>query len=343
MRIAFAGTPEFAKTTLSALHSAGHEIVAVFTQPDKAAGRGLTLQASPVKQEAQQLGLEVLQPYSLNEGQPGAKEAIERLVELQPEFMVVVAYGLLLPKTVLQIPQYGCVNIHASLLPRWRGAAPIQRAIEAGDSQTGVAVMQMEEGLDTGPVWLSCQTTIQPDDNFQTLHDRLALMGAKTICDFFRQWASESRSLMTAIPQPSEGVTYAHKISKYDTLIRWNQSAQKVFHQIRALSPSPGATAQLGAQSIKVFEALPLERTSSPQGSSRAFKPGEIIQANAAGLHVACETGVISLLTLQKAGGKRLGYREFLNGQSLRAGDIFSAESTILAKPEPWRPASPRP
>jgi methionyl-tRNA formyltransferase len=201
--------------------------------------------------------------------------------------------------------------------------------------------MQMEEGLDTGPVWLSRQTMIEPSDNFQTLHDRLALMGAQTICDFFRQWASESRSLMTAIPQPSEGVTYAHKISKHDTLIRWNQSAQKVFHQIRALSPSPGATAQLGAQSIKIFEALPLDVKSS-HGLSGPFKPGEVIQANAAGLHVACESGAVSLLSLQKAGGKRLGYREFLNGQPLRSGDIFVAEPKLLTKPEPSRPAAPQ-
>lgn len=339
MRVAFAGTPEFAKKALSALHSAGHEVVAVLSQPDKASGRGLTLQASPVKQEALALGLEVLQPYSLKDGQPGAKEAIERLIELQPEFMVVVAYGLLLPKAVLQIPQHGCVNIHASLLPRWRGAAPIQRAIEAGDLKTGVAVMQMEEGLDTGPVWLSRQTMIEPSDNFQTLHDRLAVMGSQAIVEFLDHWASKNRSDMKAAPQPSEGVTYAHKFSKQDTLIRWNQSAQKVWNQIRAFSPSPGATAQLGAQSIKIFEALPLDVKSS-HGLSGPFKPGEVIQANAAGLHVACESGAISLLSLQKAGGKRLGYREFLNGQPLRTGDLFVAEPKPLTAPEASRPAA---
>jgi methionyl-tRNA formyltransferase len=180
---------------------------------------------------------------------------------------------------------------------------------------------------------------IEPNDNFQTLHDRLAVMGAQAICEFLGQWASENRSVMEAVPQPSEGVTYAHKFSKQDTLICWNRSAHKVLNQIRAFSPSPGATAQLGSQLIKIFEARPLDMETS-QGLSGSFKPGEVIQANAAGFYVACESGALSLLTLQKAGGKRLGYREFLNGQSLRAGDIFVAEPTLPAKPEALRQAS---
>ena len=320
MRIAFAGTPEFARVNLSALHAAGHNIVAVLTQPDKASGRGLVMQPSPVKEEAQRLGLELIQPRSLKPGGLGAQEAIERLMQLTPDVMVVVAYGLLLPKSVLDIPKQGCVNIHASLLPRWRGAAPIQRALEAGDQETGVAVMQMEEGLDTGPVWLSRRTPIHPDDNFQTLHDRLAVLGAQAIVDFFSTWSSSAPTAMTATPQPADGITYAHKIAKPDTWIRWNGSAQEVLNQIRALSPQPGASSQLGSQTIKIYEASLIAR--SP-GQAR---PGEILQADASVLQVACRQGAIALRTLQKPGGRRLGYREFLNGQPMQVGDVFQSE-----------------
>lgn len=319
MRLVFAGTPEFARAALSALHAAGHDIVAVFTQPDRASGRGLMLSQSPVKERALQLGLPVVQPVSLREGKPGADEARALLQSLAPDVMVVAAYGLILPAEVLGIPRLGCINIHASLLPRWRGAAPIQRAIAAGDTQTGIALMQMEEGLDTGPIWWEVATPITDADNFQTLHDRLAGLGAKAIVEFL---ASVPNTAARPRPQSAQGVVYAHKLSRQDLAVDWSQSADQVSCHIRALDPSPGAQTQLEGQTVKVFQARVVPGEVS-QTVLKTATPGQIIQADRQGFWVACGQGAVELGALQRAGGKRLGFREFLNGRTVTAGQIF--------------------
>lgn len=316
MRLVFAGTPEFARHALTALHEAGHDIVMVLTQPDRAAGRGLSMSLSPVKQEALRLGLPVLQPVSLKIDQPGAQEAKSELRRLQPDLMVVAAYGLLLPKDVLEIPRYGCLNIHASLLPRWRGAAPIQRAIAEGDAETGIALMQMAEGLDTGPVWVQQSTPIAAEDNFQTLHDRLATIGAELLV---RHLSDFPRSGLTPNPQPRQGVTYAHKITKVDTPIDWSRSARAVANHIRALDPTPGAQTSFDHESLKVFGAIAL---ANPLKNAVS---GQIIQADRDGLLVACGEGAVSIAALQRSGGKRLGFREFLNGKKVVPGQCFGA------------------
>ncbi|MBU3724581.1 MAG: methionyl-tRNA formyltransferase [Burkholderiaceae bacterium] len=314
MRLVFAGTPEFARVALAALSQAGHEILAVFTQPDRPKGRGLDVVQSPVKQEALRLGVNVLQPQSLRQGRPGAEEAKAALRTLGPDLMVVAAYGLILPADVLATPRYGCLNIHASLLPRWRGAAPIQRAIAAGDLQTGVALMQMEEGLDTGPVWSMSTTEIQPEDNFQTLHDRLAEIGARELVALLANFPASGKSPQ---PQAAEGVVYAHKIEKEDLRIDWSKSSREVADQIRAFDPVPGALASIGSLQIKCFD---------PKVVSTDLKNpvcGQIIQADRDGFLVACGSGTVSIGAAQKPGGKRLGFREFLNGRPVTAGQCF--------------------
>ena len=314
MRLVFAGTPEFARHALTALSQAGHDIVLVLTQPDRAAGRGLSVSVSPVKQEALRLGLPVLQPESLKAEKSGAEQTKNELRRLQPDLMVVAAYGLLLPKDVLEIPRFGCLNIHASLLPRWRGAAPIQRALAEGDSHTGVALMQMEEGLDTGPVWAQQSTPITTEDNFQSLHDRLAAMGAALLV---RHLSDFPRPGTHPEPQLPQGVTYAHKVSKSDALIDWSRSAQEVANRIRAFDPAPGAQTSFDHETLKVFGAIalvnPLKNTS----------PGQIIQADRSGFLVSCGEGAVSLAALQRSGGKRLGFREFLNGKKVVPGQCF--------------------
>lgn len=319
MRIVFAGTPEFARLALTALHEAGHEIVAVLTQPDRVSGRGLELSMSPVKREAQRLGLTILQPQSLRQGRPGADEAMAALSELAPELMVVAAYGLILPQAVLSLPKYGCLNIHASLLPRWRGAAPIQRAIAAGDLKTGVGLMQMEEGLDTGPVWSEVETPILPTDNFQTLHDRLAAMGASALVTLLKDFPPPDRQ---AVAQTEIGVVYAHKIGKEDGLIDWSKTSRQVCDQIRALDPAPGAVAGFAGERVKVFDASATDDNLAEQ-ALKNHAPGQIIQADKDALLVACGQGVIRIGALQRPGGKRLGFREFLNGRRVLPGQQF--------------------
>lgn len=329
MRLVFAGTPEFARLALVSLHDAGHEIVCVMTQPDRPAGRGLSMVASPVKTEALARGLAVMQPVSLRPGRPGADEAAELLKGLAPDLMVVAAYGLLLPSHVLALPKWGCINIHASLLPRWRGAAPIQRAIMAGDSTTGICLMQMEEGLDTGPVWQCHSLEISSRDTFQTVHDRLSELGSRLIVELLAGFPAPGRQ---PVVQPELGVTYAHKIVRQDCPVDWSKAARDVSCQIRALDPAPGATTRFQGEVIKVFGAtVPDDSGNLISSASLSCKPGEIVRADRQALLVACGHGVVSVEGFQRPGGRRLGFREFLNGRKVIAGQFF--ESAVDTSP----------
>ena len=303
MKLIFAGTPDFAALALQAIVAAGHEVALVLTQPDRPAGRGMTLQASPVKKVALEKGIEVFQPLSLKDAAVQAKIAV-----VEAEVMVVAAYGLILPQVVLDMPRLGCLNIHASLLPRWRGAAPIQRALLAGDAATGVCIMQMEAGLDTGPVLLRDAFPIAPDDTATTLHDRLADLGAKLIVEALGKWP------LPATPQPVEGVTYAHKIEKIEALIDWSKSAVELDRHLRAFNPFPGAQALLAGQTIKLWRATPVA------GSGEI---GQILAVDRSTIVVACGAGALAISELQKAGGKRLPVQQFLAGQPLKVGERF--------------------
>ena len=303
MRLIFAGTPEFAALALQAIVAAGHDVTLVLTQPDRPAGRGMALQPSPVKKLALDKGIEVFQPLTLKDAEAQAK-----IAAVGVEVMVVAAYGLILPQAVLDLPRFGCLNIHASLLPRWRGAAPIQRALLAGDAETGVCIMQMEAGLDTGPVLLSEAFAIVPNDTSATLHDRLAALGARLVV------AALGKLPLPATPQALEGVTYAQKIGKAEAQIDWSQSAIELDRHIRAFNPFPGAQAQFGGQTVKLWRATPVE------GSG---EKGQILQVDRNRIVVACGSGALAVSELQKAGGKRLAVREFLAGHPLKAGDRF--------------------
>lgn len=303
MRLIFAGTPEFAALALQAIVAAGHDVTLVLTQPDRPAGRGMALQPSPVKKLALDKGIEVFQPLTLKDAEAQAK-----IAATGAEVMVVAAYGLILPQAVLDLPRFGCLNIHASLLPRWRGAAPIQRALLAGDAETGVCIMQMEAGLDTGPVLLSEAFAIVPNDTSATLHDRLAALGARLVV------AALGKLPLPATPQALEGVTYAQKIGKAEAQIDWSQSAIELDRHIRAFNPFPGAQAQFGGQTVKLWRATPVE------GSG---EKGQILQVDRNRIVVACGSGALAVSELQKAGGKRLAVREFLAGHPLKAGDRF--------------------
>ena len=303
MRVIFAGTPEFAAQALQAIVAAGHEVPLVLTQPDRPAGRGMSLQPSPVKRLALERGLEVFQPLTLKDAQAQA-----RIAQIAADVMVVAAYGLILPQAVLDLPHYGCLNIHASLLPRWRGAAPIQRALLAGDAETGVCIMQMEAGLDTGPVLLRQAIPIAATDNAASLHDRLAALGAELIV------ATLDRLPLPAEAQPSAGVTYAHKIEKTEALIDWGRDARELDRHIRAFNPFPGAQARFGGQTVKLWQATPVV------GSGEI---GQILAVDRDRIVVACGSGALALSELQKAGGKRLPVRDFLAGHPLKAGERF--------------------
>lgn len=303
MKIVFAGTPEFAAWALAALYEAGHDIPLVLTQPDRPAGRGMTLQASPVKQLALSRGSEVFQPLTLKD-----EAAQEKLRLLAPDVMVVAAYGLILPQAVLDIPRHGCLNIHASLLPRWRGAAPIHRAILAGDAESGVCIMQMEAGLDTGPVLLSASTAITAQDTSQTLHDKLAVQGAQLIVSALQHLP------LPAVAQPEAGVTYAAKLDKSEAPLDWRRPAAELDRQIRAFTPFPGTTAVLDGAPLKVWAALP---------RSESGVPGTVLAADKHGILVACGSGSLLLTELQKAGGKRLPVAQFLAGHGVSAGARF--------------------
>jgi methionyl-tRNA formyltransferase len=300
MRIVFAGTPEFAVPALRAVAQRG-EVVAVYTQPDRPAGRGRALQASPVKLEAVQRGIPVLQPESLK-----SQRSRDALQALKPDLMVVVAYGLLLPQKILDIPTHGCWNVHASLLPRWRGAAPIQRAIEAGDAETGVCLMQMEKGLDTGPVMLTQRIAIGDEETAGQLHDRLAELGALVLSDGLGLLRAGMRPLRQ--PQPAEGVTYAHKLDKAEAKLDWSQSAETLARKVRAFNPWPMAEAQLAGERVRIFQAqaLPL---------SHAAAPGEVLQAGRDGIDIACGEGALRLRMLQRDGGRPLAAADYLNAR----------------------------
>lgn len=306
MKIVFAGTPEFAAVALKALHDAGFEIPLVLTQPDRPAGRGLQLQASAVKQFALAHDIPVAQPVSLRlDGKhPDVAQRAHDLLRATPhDVMVVAAYGLILPRSVLEIPKLGCINIHASLLPRWRGAAPIHRAIEAGDAETGVTIMQMEEGLDTGPMLSMERMPIDASDTTASLHDKLAALGGTMIVDALRKLAQGS---LRATPQPDAGTTYAAKITKDEAAVDFTQAAQTIARKIRAFNPFPGASASLNQTPIKLWAAEAL---------SGSGVPGTILSANARdGIQIACGEGVLRLTELQKPGGKRLPAAEFLKG-----------------------------
>lgn len=306
MKLIFAGTPEFAAQALDAIIAAGHQVSLVLTQPDRPAGRGMSLQPSPVKQRALAAGIEVFQPLTLKD--PAAQERLAAEVAAGAEVMVVAAYGLILPQVVLDLPRFGCINIHASLLPRWRGAAPIQRAIEAGDAETGVCIMQMEAGLDTGPVLLSGALPIAADDHAASLHDKLATLGAE-LCV-----AALAQLPLAATAQPEAGITYAHKIGKAEALIDWRRTAQELDRHVRAFNPFPGAQARFAGQTVKIWRAEPL----AGQGEI-----GQVLAVDRERIVIACGDGALAVSELQKAGGKRLPVREFLAGHPLKVGDRF--------------------
>ena len=297
MRVAFAGTPEFAQVALARLHAAGFTIPLVLTQPDRPAGRGMKLQASAVKAFATRHGLPLVQPRSLRlDGKfpSDADAAREQLTQARPDVLVVAAYGLILPQWVLALPRLGCVNIHASLLPRWRGAAPIHRAIEAGDSHTGITIMQMDAGLDTGDMLLVESLAISSTDTTGSLHDRLAPLGGRLIVEALELAACGG---LVRTPQPAEGVTYAHKIEKAEAAIDWALPATLIERRIRAFDPFPGTTAMLAGETVKLWCArvVPL-----------AGKPGEIVARDAEGFSVACGEDALHVLELQRPGGKRI-------------------------------------
>jgi methionyl-tRNA formyltransferase len=326
MRVIFAGTPEFARVALARLLAAGFTVPLVLTQPDRPAGRGMKLQASPVKQCALDHGIAVAQPRSLRlDGKypEDAAAAREALLAAQADVMVVAAYGLILPQWVLDMPAKGCLNIHASLLPRWRGAAPIHRAIEAGDAETGVTIMQMDAGLDTGDMLLVEKTPIAPTDTTAVLHDRLAELGGRMIVEALELAACGG---LQPVPHPAEGVTYAHKIEKAESEIDWSLPAHVIGQRIRAFDPFPGASTALQGEAIKVwgYEIDSYSRLSNE-------RCGQILASGPEGVTVACgEGGALRLTTLQRAGGKRLPVADFLRGFPLPVGQVLGA-STVAA------------
>ncbi|WP_298826065.1 methionyl-tRNA formyltransferase [uncultured Piscinibacter sp.] len=314
MRVVFAGTPEFAAIALERLHAAGFEIALVLTQPDRPAGRGMKLQASPVKAFAVSKGIDVAQPRGLKlDGKFADDAAAARaaLLAAKPDVIVVAAYGLILPSWVLELPRLGCLNIHASLLPRWRGAAPIHRAIEAGDAETGITIMQMDAGLDTGDMLLVEHMLIAAGDTTATLHDRLAELGGRLIVE-----ALELASCggLKPVPQPAQGATYAHKIDKAEAAIDWGQPAAVIERRLRAFDPFPGATGVLAGETLKIWRAEPCT------GRGR---PGLVTSVGETGIEVACGEGALRLTELQRPGGRRLLAAAFLAGHPVAEGASF--------------------
>jgi methionyl-tRNA formyltransferase len=314
MKIIFAGTPEFAAVALKALHEAGHQIPLVLTQPDRPAGRGMQLHASPVKQFALEHQIAVAQPVSLRlDGKypDVARQAHELLQATPHDIMVVAAYGLILPLSVLQIAPLGCLNIHGSLLPRWRGAAPIHRAIEAGDSETGITIMQMDQGLDTGAMLLIEKMAISADDTTGTLHDKMAKLGGEMIVEALRRLEQKA---LPATPQPEQGVTYAAKISKEEAALDFTLPAAELERKIRAFNPFPAAAAVFGGVTLKLWQAQVISANSK-------HAPGSIISADPQdGVIVACGSGALRITELQKPGGKRLPAAEFLKAFAMQGG-----------------------
>ncbi|HUQ76532.1 MAG TPA: methionyl-tRNA formyltransferase [Burkholderiales bacterium] len=305
MRLIFAGTPVFAERALARLLDAGHAVPLVLTQPDRPAGRGMRSAASPVKLLAERHGIDVFQPATLR-----APEALDRLRTHSADALVVAAYGLILPPAVLEVARFGAINIHASLLPRWRGAAPIQRALLAGDSQTGVSIMRMDAGLDTGPVFVQRPITIAADDDGGTLHDKLADLGADTLVEVL---AAIEQGRTHAVPQAEGAATYARKVEKPDTVLRWDRAAVELERLVRAFRPAPGALTHLGGESIKVWRG----RVAPGSGD-----PGRVLSQRDA-LQVACGTDSLIIEELQPAGGRRMSSAEFLRGRRLPEGVRF--------------------
>ena len=299
LRVVFAGTPEFAVPCLEAVLAAGVDCVAVYTQPDRPAGRGRHLQPSPVKQCALAAGIAVEQPESLKDAAVQAQ-----LAAYAPDLIIVVAYGLILPRAVLAIPRLGCWNVHGSLLPRWRGAAPIQRAILAGDAQTGVDLMQMEAGLDTGPVLLELRTPIEAHDTSAMLHDRLAALGAQVLREGLER--VQRGETLPATVQPTEGVTYAHKLDKAEALLDWSQSAIELDRKIRAFNPWPVAEADIAGERVRIHAAEPVDATGTA---------GDPVRASRSRLAIACGTGALAILKLQRAGGRVIDAADYVNGR----------------------------
>jgi methionyl-tRNA formyltransferase len=317
LRVIFAGTPQFARVALEHLHRAGFAVALVLTQPDRPAGRGMKLHASPVKQFALEHGLPIAQPRSLRldgkypEDAATAKAAIE---QARADVMVVAAYGLILPQWVLDLARLGCLNIHASLLPRWRGAAPIHRAIEAGDRETGVTIMQMDAGLDTGDMLLVGRMSIDAQDTTGSVHDKLAALGGELILQALQLAAG---SELKPLKQPEEGVTYAHKIDKAEAIVDWSQPAEVIARRIRAFDPAPGASSVLAGEPVKLWRA---EVANSIGGDEPA---GRILAVSPQGIDVRCGQGALRITQLQRAGGKRLAVADFLRGFDVRSGMNF--------------------
>jgi len=308
MKVIFAGTPDFAAAALKAIAAAGFEIPLVLTQPDRPKGRGMQLAPSPVKQAALELGLRVAQPEKLRNN----AEALQMLKGVDADVMVVAAYGLILPQDVLDTPKHGCLNIHASLLPRWRGAAPIQRAIEAGDAETGVCIMQMDIGLDTGDVVSEHCYAIQPTDTANEVHDALMNLGAEAIVADLQQLKAEGR--LKSVKQPEEGVTYAQKLSKEEARVDWNESAAVIERKIRAFNPVPAAWVEYQGKPMKIWRA----EVVAQQG-----RAGEVLSCSADGLVVACGENALKITELQPSGSKRMPIAAFAAGHKIEVGTVL--------------------
>lgn len=324
MRVIFAGTPEFARVAAERLHAAGFDIPLVLTQPDRPAGRGMKLQASPVKQWAQSQNIPISQPRSLRlDGKyPDDALAAKAVIEAaRADVMVVAAYGLILPQWVLDMPRLGCLNIHASLLPRWRGAAPIHRAIEAGDAETGITIMQMDAGLDTGDMLLIERLAIEALDTTGVLHDKLAMLGGRMVVEALKRLDAGS---LSPVKQPLEGITYAHKLDKLEAPIDWQQSAAAIERRIRAFNPFPGANSTLDGAVIKLQDAHVLIAA-----YAHKIAPGSILDVKNDGVDVATGDGTLRITRLQKAGGKALPVADFLRGFEVKPGMIFNAQPEV--------------
>jgi methionyl-tRNA formyltransferase len=325
VRVIFAGTPPFAERSLAALHRAGFEIALVLTQPDRPAGRGKALKASAVKQTALELGLTVFQPVSLK-----ASDVQQAIANVNAQVMVVAAYGLILPKAVLDAPDYGCLNIHASLLPRWRGAAPIQRAIQAGDTHTGITIMQMDVGLDTGPMISQQSIAISPTANATVVHDELAELGSAMIVQILKDldgMIKNGRSLLSHT-QPTEGVTYAAKLEKIEAFIDWTKDAQSIERQVLAFDPVPGSTACLAVAPEEVIKIWKVQVHDTEGMQLEGSTIGQLRVAEQNRAFVTCGQGHIELLEIQKPGGKRMSVQVWLSGQS-----SLNNQNFLLSKP----------
>ena len=309
MKIIFAGTPEFAAVSLDQLVQSGFEVPLVITQPDRRAGRGMGLSLSAVKRLAITHRLDIYQPETLS-----SNDAVRKIVSCSADIMVVVAYGQLVPKSLLNAFPFGCVNVHASILPRWRGAAPIHRALMAGDDETGVCIMQLEEGLDTGPVYRMEKIQIESTDTTGLLHDKLAELGARALVETL----SDTTNLDSPRSQSTEGATYAKKITKDDSVVNWTQNCQEIDRLVRALNPYPGAMTNLQNNSVKIWAAQPI-----PSSGEITMRPGLVLEINERGILVACGEGTLLLTSLQRQGGRRMSAAEFAAGQRTEVGQSF--------------------